>query len=154
MQKEYLGDLVYYFLLTKEVARATFSGGLAIATMSLLPRMVWRGGSLPLACFLVLTAFNITDVIFNVSMQVVTRALNESGTGIPVAVFATERERRRRRLSSGARADGKPAVLWEATSKSDRERQIEPPGPSPSRTSGGARGSGSVRRRAVAKDSD
>mmetsp|Transcript_5288 Transcript_5288/g.7412 ORF Transcript_5288/g.7412 Transcript_5288/m.7412 type:complete len:589 (-) Transcript_5288:150-1916(-) len=92
-QKAKLGELTYFFLLTKEVARAAISGGLAIAIYALLPAMLWnRRFSLYLAMYLVVTAYFACDVLFNVSFVLVTKSMNQLGVGVPVAVFASKRK--------------------------------------------------------------
>ncbi|GAB5360623.1 hypothetical protein AAMO2058_000642900 [Amorphochlora amoebiformis] len=94
-RKEKLGEMIYFFLLAKEVARAVISGGMAILMLALLPRIVWSFGCIVIASFFVMTSYFLSDVVFNVSAQLIMRWLNSSGTGVPVAVFASQRELQR-----------------------------------------------------------
>eukprot|EP00954_Amorphochlora_amoebiformis_P018176 1324256-Amorphochlora_amoeboformis.AAC.1 len=53
-RKEKLGEMIYFFLLAKEVARAVISGGMAILMLALLPRIVWSFGCIVIASFFVM----------------------------------------------------------------------------------------------------
>jgi len=93
-QRKKLGELAYFFLLSKEVARAVTAGGSTIAILALLPRLVWtEGWTCWTASWLLMTSYSTCDTIFNVSARFVTSRLNASGMGIPVAVFASTRRR-------------------------------------------------------------
>eukprot|EP00471_Norrisiella_sphaerica_P004975 CAMPEP_0184485390 /NCGR_PEP_ID=MMETSP0113_2-20130426/6999_1 /TAXON_ID=91329 /ORGANISM="Norrisiella sphaerica, Strain BC52" /LENGTH=570 /DNA_ID=CAMNT_0026866813 /DNA_START=34 /DNA_END=1743 /DNA_ORIENTATION=+ len=90
-QKETIGELSYFFLLTKEVARAAIAGGLSIAILALLPQLVWNIDWVCTAMVLVMTTYFTCDVVFNLSFVLATRCLNGCGVGVPVAIFASKR---------------------------------------------------------------
>ena len=110
-QKDYLQEVMYFFLLAKEVARAAFAGGLAIGVMAELPKMVWRGYSVFFAIFCVMFSYSICDTIFNIAMQIAVRSMNACGYGIPVAVFSTKRPLPHK--VAKAASVTKPTVVWE-----------------------------------------
>lgn len=86
-RREVIGEIAYHYLMVKETMRAVVAGGICIGTIAMMPRLVWDTGYLGLACALSMSMYGIMSVIFNVSHQLVVRALLRSGIGVPVPLF-------------------------------------------------------------------
>jgi len=86
-RRQVIGEIAYHYLMVKETMRAVVAGGICIASIAMMPRLVWDTGYLGLACALSLSMYGIMSVIFNVSHQLVVRALLRSGIGVPVPLF-------------------------------------------------------------------
>jgi len=82
-----LGQVAYNYLIVKETVRAMVVGGTSITALALMPRFVWDTNCLRTACFISLTVYGGTSVIFNLTVQVLVRALLKANIGVPVLLF-------------------------------------------------------------------
>jgi hypothetical protein len=97
-RRDELGVCVFHHLLTKEVGRAIFVGGLASILVARLPgRVVLDGGggdSLPwTAAAVVVLSRSACSVAYRLGAQLMIRAATGLGLGVPVLVFRAKRPR-------------------------------------------------------------
>eukprot|EP00930_Biecheleria_cincta_P008209 TRINITY_DN109608_c0_g1_i1.p1 TRINITY_DN109608_c0_g1~~TRINITY_DN109608_c0_g1_i1.p1 ORF type:complete len:562 (+),score=54.16 TRINITY_DN109608_c0_g1_i1:40-1686(+) len=82
-----LGQVTYNYLIIKESVRTVVVGGISVATLALMPRMVWDTNCVGLASFISLTIYPASSILFNLSLQVLVRTSQRAGVGVPVVLF-------------------------------------------------------------------
>jgi len=87
-----IGNKAFHYLMVKETVRAIIVGGLSAGTLGMMPRLVWDTKYLRLACILSLCVHGLCSMIFNISHQLVVRALLRAGLGVPVPLFEDLRD--------------------------------------------------------------
>jgi hypothetical protein len=70
-----LSKIEFNHILLKEVFRVVFAGGVAVFTISVMPRMIWDTGMFLLAAVLAILAFHLSSQLYNVFAQLFTRLL-------------------------------------------------------------------------------
>lgn len=91
-RRSVIGHKAFHFLMVKETLRAIIVGGLSAFSLGMMPRLVWDTRYLRLACILSLSAHGLCSMIFNISHQLVVRALLRAGLGVPVLLFEDLRD--------------------------------------------------------------